>query len=1057
MIERNISSSRIDKITAIIHIADVHIRNFKRHDEYQLVFDRLYETCKNIVKTEKNTVIYLAGDIVHAKTNLSPELVEMTRNFFVSLIEIAPVVLITGNHDASLNVHNRMDALSPIVNSIEYDDFHYLKDTGVYHFMNVDFVVNSVYDDPENFILAKDVAGDNTKIVLYHGTIDRAKTDIGIDMKNSRVPIEKFDGFDYGMFGDIHRFQYLDSKGKFAYAGSLVQQNFGEGLRHGILVWNIQTGKSKFVQIANDWEYHTLDIREGVFDSLPGSFAPKNRIRLRSHDTSHADLTKAVAQLKSIVKVDDLRIQKISTKGTTNNAAPIISIGDLRDAEYQNELICGYLEEKLSVVDDDLLDEVRKINRKINTSVGQSTAMRNIIWTPMRFEFDNMFSYGEGNFINFGSMTGTYGVFAENASGKSSILDALMFCIFDKCSKTFKASQVLNMKKDAFRCKLHFQIADTDYFIERIGIKDKKGHVKVTVNFWYEKDGNVVSLNGDDRDNTNYAIRDYLGTYEDFIITAVSLQNNNTNFIDTAQRDRKDLLAQFLDLDVFEELNAVALDESKTVLGMIKHINRQDHATSLADSHSKNNAAKLELADAMILKEKYQDEAEIQTAAILDLAKQLKQLDITVPSLSLQELQMQEAELEYNLNLNEGDLFMLEKGYALFSKEYQQLEDAFKKIDYAELKQRSQRLAEYEKKLQVCKSEIRSIELSISHNKSKIDKLSTHEYDPDCKYCVTNQFVIDAKNAESELAILMTDLKQQQDYSNTLQLEIDALSTVTDELKKYEESERELRISQKRVHEHETNIALNKSKHPLLEMQYKQVQDTILKYESNATVIEHNEAIQSQIADMEIVRDGIIQNLRDTESRIVVISGNIQLYTKIIEDCIAAIDQLRELELEYNAYSFYLKAVNRNGVPYNMISNALPKIQIEVNSILSQIVDFEVIFETDGKSINTYIVYDTDTFWPLETASGMEKFVSSLAIRTALINVSSLPRPNFVGIDEGLGALDASVMGNFSAFLEYMKTEFDFIILISHIDIVKDIVDSQIEISKEHGISSIQF
>ena len=150
-----------------------------------------------------------------------------------------------------------------------------------------------------------------------------------------------------------------------------------------------------------------------------------------------------------------------------------------------------------------------------------------------------------------------------------------------------------------------------------------------------------------------------------------------------------------------------------------------------------------------------------------------------------------------------------------------------------------------------------------------------------------------------------------------------------------------------------------------------------------------------------------------------------------------------------------MKTVNRNGLPYDLISNALPKIQSETNNILSQIVEFQILFDTDGKSINTYIVYDDDNFWPLEITSGMEKFISSLAIRTALIQVSSLPRPNFIAIDEGLGVLDPSILTNFSVFLDYLKTQFDFVILISHIDIVRDIVDSQIEIKKEKGFSKI--
>ena len=62
----------------------------------------------------------------------------------------------------------------------------------------------------------------------------------------------------------------------------------------------------------------------------------------------------------------------------------------------------------------------------------------------------------------------------------------------------------------------------------------------------------------------------------------------------------------------------------------------------------------------------------------------------------------------------------------------------------------------------------------------------------------------------------------------------------------------------------------------------------------------------------------------------------------------------------------------------------------------TQIVDFSMILEMDGKNINCYIVYDDDNVWPLELSSGMERFISSLAMRVGLINVSNLPMPNIL-------------------------------------------------------------
>ena len=67
--------------------------------------------------------------------------------------------------------------------------------------------------------------------------------------------------------------------------------------------------------------------------------------------------------------------------------------------------------------------------------------------------------------------------------------------------------------------------------------KDRKGQVKVDVDFWSEIGGEVKNLNGEQRRETNKSISSYIGSYEDFILTAMSLQNNNTGFIDKSQEE----------------------------------------------------------------------------------------------------------------------------------------------------------------------------------------------------------------------------------------------------------------------------------------------------------------------------------------------------------------------------------------------------------------------------------------------------------------------------------------------------------------------------------------
>ena len=170
-----------------------------------------------------------------------------------------------------------------------------------------------------------------------------------------------------------------------------------------------------------------------------------------------------------------------------------------------------------------------------------------------------------------------------------------------------------------------------------------------------------------------------------------------------------------------------------------------------------------------------------------------------------------------------------------------------------------------------------------------------------------------------------------------------------------------------------------------------------------------------------------------------------------------SIERAHDLEERLKAYEYYLNAIQRDGVPYELISEILPYVEEEVNLILSQITDFSIRFETDGRNINTFIVYSDDEKWALEMTSGMEKFVSSLAIRVALINVSNLPRPNFLAIDEGFGNLDASNLTSIFSLFDYLKLNFDFMIVISHIDLMKDATDNLLEITQTKGYSQVSY
>jgi DNA repair exonuclease SbcCD ATPase subunit len=234
-------------------------------------------------------------------------------------------------------------------------------------------------------------------------------------------------------------------------------------------------------------------------------------------------------------------------------------------------------------------------------------------------------------------------------------------------------------------------------------------------------------------------------------------------------------------------------------------------------------------------------------------------------------------------------------------------------------------------------------------------------------------------------------------------------------------------------------------------------EEKIQKYYEQEQDIVYNSNIEKEIKTIE-------ENLNDTNYKLDKVNKEINSVfaeIKVLDtkrkNILDNIDKVADLEKKYEAYEYYLDAVKRDGVPYELITKALPTIEGEVNNILSQLVDFQMVFEMDGKNINNFIVYDDDNIWPLELSSGMERFISSLAIRVGLINVSNLPRSNFLAIDEGWGTMDSDNLNSVYSLFQYLKSQFQFTLIVSHIDSMRDAVDTLLEVKKEKGFSNIIF
>ena len=146
-----------------------------------------------------------------------------------------------------------------------------------------------------------------------------------------------------------------------------------------------------------------------------------------------------------------------------------------------------------------------------------------------------------------------------------------------------------------------FTIANELHTIERTGFISRRGKVKVDVDFYKINDsGEKISLNGDQRNTTNKNIKALIGTYEDFILTSFSSQTNNAVFLDHNQTEKKDILARFLGLGVFDQLYDLAQKESSGLQTMLKNFMDVDYDQQIADIEAevkviKKTSEKIEL------------------------------------------------------------------------------------------------------------------------------------------------------------------------------------------------------------------------------------------------------------------------------------------------------------------------------------------------------------------------------------------------------------------------------------------------------------------------------
>jgi len=150
-----------------------------------------------------------------------------------------------------------------------------------------------------------------------------------------------------------------------------------------------------------------------------------------------------------------------------------------------------------------------------------------------------------------------------------------------------------------------------------------------------------------------------------------------------------------------------------------------------------------------------------------------------------------------------------------------------------------------------------------------------------------------------------------------------------------------------------------------------------------------------------------------------------------------------------------MKTMHSNGISYEIIKKRLPVINEEIAKITTNIVDFEVFFEDDGRKLDILIKHPGYEPRPLEMGSGAEKTIGAMAIRLAMTKLSNMPCGDLFILDEPATALDEENMDGFMRIIDMIKTQFKTVILVSHLDALKDCADMTIDIAPKDGFAHV--
>lgn len=709
----------------------------------------------------------------------------------------------------------------------------------------------------------------------------------------------------------------------------------------------------------------------------------------------------------------------------------------ITDTNHQKDLMKEFIKENNINVKWELIERLdKKVNESLLNSTENGVGYNN--WYVKKIEFSNFLSFGDNNEINFTKLNGITVIesIPENFGGKTTAtVDLLMFLFFGSTTKTKTNIEIFNIYRDVdeVQVKGYINIDNEDYIIERkiVRKKSKSGEYNVTNILEFMKinsDGNIENLKGEQRKETEKFIVNSIGTEEDFLSTILTTGNNLEDLIESKPTARGLLLSKFLGLDILKTKEDIAkkmyADWSKKLVSNTNDVQTLEKETNeLTESIEKTKQDNVdvnkkisnynkELIDYENLKEKlFLSRHNNIDEGLININPVFVEKEISDIKQKIEKLE----EIIKNVDVNEPSEYYLESEH----------NDVQKNInDVLVLKETNKKEIENKKKLIIqletgefcptCKRKLEDVDHSdeINSLKQEIEKLQNKDFD---------------KNL-TELYVSLEKYKK-------LKTEYD-----TYEKNKLIKAKYEIELEQK-------NTELDNKN------------EKIKQYDSNKQKLEENKKIDEKIlstksyiqslnSDIKIANNQLEKNNNFIENSLDKIKVNKQLITTIKSE-----------EEFVNAFKVYFTIFGKNGISKVIMKNMIPLLNMELYRLLNDSCYFTLELNINDKNEIEFIMIDNETRLTksLSSGSGYEKTISSLALRSVLTKISSLPKPNIVVMDEVFGKVANNNLEMVGEFFKKIKNYFEHIIVISHNELIRNWSDNIIVIKKENNISKIEY